>query len=196
MDGAGPGRPARLVHAVPDVAPHQQERAGRGEGAPNNHGSWFAAQTAALALFVGDTATARTIVAAVPARIGWQITPAGDQPIELERTRSYHYSGFNVEALSRLAEMGRLVGVDLWRYQAPEGGSLRRAIDHLARYAASPKDWPGQQLDAVDLDGLLISFRRAQHAWGDATYAPVLRQLPADVVRTDRSALLYPDAAR
>jgi hypothetical protein len=161
--------------------------------ARNNHGSWFAAQTAALALYAGDSATARTIIEGVRPRIGWQITPAGTQPIELERTRSYHYSNFNVEALSRLAEMGRHVGVDLWRYQAPEGGSLRRAIDHLAAHAAEPSTWPGRQIDAVELDALLLSFRRAQAAWSDTTYAPVLRRLPATLVSADRSALLYPD---
>ncbi|MGZ8467870.1 MAG: alginate lyase family protein [Gemmatirosa sp.] len=162
--------------------------------AKNNHGSWFAAQTAALALFAGDTASVRTIVEGARTRIGAQITPAGDQPIELERTRSFHYSNFNVEALTRLAEMGRHVGVDLWRYQAPEGGSLRRAIDHLAKYAAQPAQWPGRQIDAVEPDALVHTFRRAQYAWGEAVYADVLRRLPEPVVRTDRSALLYPDA--
>ncbi|GLC23720.1 alginate lyase family protein [Roseisolibacter agri] len=164
------------------------------QAARNNHGSWYAAQTAALALFAGDTAGARAIIEGAKPRIGWQITPAGDQPIELERTRSYHYSNFNVEALTRLAEMGRHVGVDLWRYQAPEGGSLRKAVDHLARHAADPKTWPGQQIDAVDLDLLVLTFRRAQHAWSDAPYADVLRKLPAKLVQEDRSALLYPDA--
>jgi hypothetical protein len=161
--------------------------------AKNNHGSWYAAQTAAYALFTGDTALARTIVAEIPARIGAQITAAGEQPIELERTRSMHYAGFNTEALARLAEMGRHVGVDLWRYEAPEGGSLRRALDHLARYAPEPAKWPGRQIDPVELDLLVIQFRRAQTAWGDATYAPTLRRLPAELVRRDRSALLYPD---
>jgi len=163
--------------------------------ARNNHGSWYAAQLAALSMYAGDTATARALVLEAKPRIGWQITPAGEQPIEMERTRSYHYSGFNVEALSRLAEVGHTLGIDLWTYEAPEGGSLRKAIDHLARYAPAPKTWPGQQLDDVDLDLLLVSFRRAQMAWHDTTYAATLRALPAALVREDRSALLWPDVA-
>jgi len=102
--------------------------------AKNNHGSWYAAQTGALALFIGDSASARDIANEAKARIGWQITPAGEQPLELERTKSMHYSGFNIEALSRVAEIGTRFGVDLWNYQAPEGGSLRKAIDNLAKY--------------------------------------------------------------
>ena len=104
-----------------------------------------------------------------------------------------HYSAFNVEALSRLAEMGRQVGVDLWGYQAPEGGSLRRAIDHLARYAPDQKKWPGQQIDEVSLDNLVIHLRRGNAAWGAGTYSAALRALPAKDVREDRSALLYPE---
>lgn len=165
------------------------------QAAKNNHGSWFAAQTAAYALFVGDTAKARDIVSAAKSRIGWQIRPDGQQPIELERTRSMHYSGFNVEALSRLAEIGRKVGVDLWNYRAPEGGSLIVAIDNLARYLGTGQKWPGQQIDEVSLDLMLIHFRRADYALRTPRYAPVLKRLPHDVVARDRSALLYPDPA-
>ncbi len=161
--------------------------------AKNNHGSWFAAQTAAYAIFVGDTATARRIIEDVKPRIGAQITPAGDQPAELERTRSLHYSAFNIEALSRLAEMGRGLGIDLWHYQAPEGGSLRKAIDHVAQFTIDPSKWPGQQIDKEPLDLLIIHLRRANTVYGGATYAAILGKLPAEVVRTDRSALSYPD---
>jgi hypothetical protein len=164
--------------------------------AKNNHGSWYAAQVATLSLFSGDTAIARQLVNEAKPRIGWQIKPDGSQPIELERTRSYHYSGFNVEALSRLAEVGRQLGVDLWTYQAPEGGSLRKAIDHLARYAPAPKTWPGQQIDDVDLDLLLISFRRAMYEWKDTSYAATLAKLDPKLVTEDRSALLYPAPRR
>lgn len=163
------------------------------QAAKNNHGSWFAAQTAAYALYTGDTALARVIIEEVRPRIGAQITADGQQPIELLRTQSMHYAAFNIEALSRLAEMGRHVGVDLWGYEAPTGGSIRRAIDHLAAHVASPSTWPGQQIVAIDLPEMLIHLRRAGTVYGGAVYGDVLRRLPAAVVSTDRSALLYPD---
>jgi hypothetical protein len=161
--------------------------------AKNNHGSWFAAQTAAYALFVGDTMTARRIIDEVKARIGAQITPRGEQPTELERTRSFHYSLFNIEALSRVAEMGRKLGVDLWGYEAPEGGSLRKAIDHVAQYAVNPGAWPGEQIDKEPVESVIIHLRRANTVYGDRTYSPILRKLPPALVSADRSALLYPD---
>jgi hypothetical protein len=160
--------------------------------APNNHGSWYAAQTATLALFIGDTALTQSIVSDAKARIGAQIKSDGHQPIELERTRSMHYSGFNADALSRLAELGRYVGVDLWSYQAPEGGSLRRAIDHLAEYVSHPKDWPGKQIDPVDPDFIVEVLRRTQTAFGAPIYASTLAKLPSSLVAESRSALLYP----
>jgi hypothetical protein len=164
--------------------------------AKNNHGSWYAAQVASLALFTGDSATARTLAEEAKARIGWQVMPNGDQPFELERTRSLHYSSFNVEALSRLAEVGRKVGVDLWHYQAPEGGSLRIAIDHLAKFAADPKSWPGKQIDEAPTELFVIHLRRGDVVFPGAPYLAVLRTLPADDVQQDRSALLYPDPAQ
>jgi hypothetical protein len=133
------------------------------------------------------------LVAEAKPRIGWQIRPNGEQPTELERTRSFHYSGFNVEALSRLAAVGRALGTDLWRYQAPEGGSLRRAVDRLAQYAPDPKRWPGQQIDDVDQDLLLVSFRRADAMLGEPAYLATIRALPPSLTTTDRSALVWPD---
>lgn len=177
----------RWLRESPNGAHERQAR--------NNHGSWYAAQVAAIALYVGDTTAARETIGAIPARIGAQITVAGEQPIENERTRSMHYAGFNIEALSRLAEMGRTLGIDLWRHEAPEGGSLRRAVDHVAKYVADPAKWPGRQIDPIETELFVIHLRRAMAALPDTDYTAVLAALPQDLVRRDRSILLYPPAS-
>jgi hypothetical protein len=159
--------------------------------APNNHGSWYAAQTATLALFSGDTALARSIAEEAKERIGKQIKPDGSQPTELERTRSFHYSGFNTDALTRLAEVGRRVGVDLWHFEAPTQGSIRRAVDHLADFVYRPKEWPGDQIDTVEPDFIVEIMRRTQGALG-VSYAATFAKLDSKLVRESRSALLYP----
>ena len=163
--------------------------------AKNNHGSWFAAQTAAYALFAGDTATAKAIIDGVKARIGAQIKADGAQPEELARTRSFHYERFNIEALGRVAEMGRHVGVDLWSYTAPEGGSLRVALDRVARYAGRERDWPGQQIDAVDPELLAEVLRRGRVALGEHAYSAALARLPSAVIADDKTVLMYPPPA-
>lgn len=159
--------------------------------AKNNHGSWFAAQTAAYALYAGDSASTREIIGGIRARIGAQISPEGNQAEELLRTRSYHYSIFNIEALARLAEMGRWVGVDLWSYSAPTGGSLRAAVNRLAPFVDRQKDWPDKQLDPVSVEQLLGTFRRARVGLNEPALDTILARLPASETRVHRSTLLF-----
>ena len=161
------------------------------KAAKNNHGSWYAAQTSAYALFAGDSALTREIIGDVKARIGWQIQPDGKQPEELARTRSYHYSNFNIDALSRIAEMGRWVGIDLWNFKSPNGGSLVAALDRMAPFVDRQNEWPDPQLDPVKADLLLDTFRKARLALGDAKYDDVVAKLPARDANSDRSLLLY-----
>ena len=67
-------------------------------------------------------------------RISVQIEADGKQPLELERTTSWQYSVFNLEALTKLGILGEKVGVDLWNYENPEGGSIRKALDFVLPY--------------------------------------------------------------
>lgn len=163
--------------------------------AKNNHGSWYDAQTASLALFVGDTTRAKEIIEGAKARIASQIRPDGSQPEEMGRTRSLHYSAFNVEALSRLAEMGRHVGVDLWGYQAPGGGSIRSALDRVAPFADPKREWEGNQIKDEPADLLLLNLRRARATFNDPRYNQYLTLIPEEEAQKDVSLLLYPDSS-
>ena len=165
--------------------------------AQNNHGTWYDAQVVALALFAGDTALARaTLEASRTRRVAAQIMPDGKQPFELARTRSLGYSVMNLEALCRLAELGRQVGVDLWSYRSPRGGSIRKALDYVAPYADPAITWPGEQITANGPDFLVLLLQRARVAFGrgDAAthYGALLQRIPGDVVRSHRAQLLYP----
>lgn len=117
---------------------------GRDEGAArNNHGVFYDAQVAALALFVGDTARAREALdVRARARISEQIGRDGGQPLELERTRPLHYSVFTLDAFTMLAEMARHVNVDLWHFESPVGASIARALRFVAPYAPAPDTFP------------------------------------------------------
>jgi hypothetical protein len=100
--------------------------------AQNNHGTFMDMLTAGTALYTGQPAVAEDIVErAKAARIDHQIAADGSQPEEVARTRTYHYSTFNLVALTRLAQIGRHVGVDLWGYTNPQGGSIFKAVDFL-----------------------------------------------------------------
>ena len=164
-------------------------------GAHNNHGTWYDAQVAALALFTGDTVLARsTLASARTRRIGAQITADGRQPYELARTRSLAYSAMNLEGLCRLAELARHVGVDLWSYRSPRGGgSIRKALDYLAPYADPRRKWPGRQITPVEPDLLVLPLEQARLVYRDARYDALLRQIPEEAVRSHRAQLLYPE---
>ncbi|MEV7868743.1 alginate lyase family protein [Streptomyces sp. NPDC088124] len=116
--------------------------------AENNHGTFMDMQVAALALATGDRALARrTVLDARAKRIDVQIAADGSQPQELARTRSWHYSTFNLVAYARLAATGRQVGVDLWRYEGPQGQNLRKAVRQLLPTATGAAPWPHPELE-------------------------------------------------
>jgi hypothetical protein len=164
------------------------------EATKNNHGTWYDVQVTSLALFVGDTTEARAAVARGRERIEKQILPDGRQPEELRRTRSLSYSVFNVDAHTRLAELARFVGVDLWHYRSPAGGSLRAALLFLAPYADDSTPWPGQQITPVEPRELLGALRRADAPLADTTLRGAIEKVSPSIRASDRSRLLYPDA--
>lgn len=122
---------------------------GRQEAAAaNNHGTFYDLLLAGLASATGDRELARRTVRDVgPRRIAPQIASDGGQPQELARTRSWHYSTFDLVAYTRLAAIGRHVGVDLWAYRGPDGQSLFKAVDHLLPAATGAAPWPHPELE-------------------------------------------------
>ena len=166
------------------------------QAAKNNHGSWYDAQTAALALFLGRPALTRRIVdASKTRRIAVQIRPDGRQPLEEARTRSLDYSIFNLEALMQLAELGQKVGVDLWTYQAPSGASIRHALDYLAAFADTTNKWHGEQITPIDGTRMLEVLRLGELVFKDLSYTALIARMPADRVQSNRIQLLYPSHA-
>ncbi|GAA3802419.1 alginate lyase family protein [Streptomyces chiangmaiensis] len=116
--------------------------------AENNHGTFYDMQLAALAYATGDEQLARrTVLDARAKRIDPQIAGDGSQPQELSRTRSWHYSTFDLVAYTRLAAIGRHIGVNLWAHQGPDGQSLFKAVDFLLPAATGAASWPYPELE-------------------------------------------------
>jgi hypothetical protein len=113
----------------------------------NNHGTYAAMQIAGLALALGQRDLALSMVRDKGEQlINSQIKADGTQPLELARTRSWHYSNYNLAALTRLATIGRHLGVNLWDYRGPDGQSLFGAVDFLLP-AATGTPWTLPELD-------------------------------------------------
>ena len=136
----------------------------------NNHETWYDVQVAALALFTDQDDLARRTLEGSRGRIARHIEPDGRQPRELERTRSWDYSIFNLRAFFDLAALGQRAGVDLWNHQTPDGRSLRRALDYLAPFAVGGTKWPDAQITPFRPSELHLLLRRAAVAWKEPKY--------------------------
>ena len=146
--------------------------------ATNNHGSFFDMQEAALALATGQKALATSIVkGAESKRLDVQLAADGSQPLELSRTTSYHYSNFNLLALTRLAQIGEHVGVDLWHYTTPAGGNLLKSVDFVVPAATGAAAWTYPELNFQAFAGNDV-IRAAADA-GDRTALKALPKLSA-----------------
>ncbi len=148
----------------------------------NNHETWYDVQVAGLALFTGRDDVARRTLEGVRTRIARQIEPDGRQPRELERTRSWDYSIFNLRAFFDLATVAQRGGVDLWSFETADGRSLRRAFDYLVPYAAGDRTWTAAQVTPFRPSELHSLLRRAAVAWK----APHYRELALKVGGGDR----------
>ncbi len=169
----------------------------------NNHSTWWAAQVAAFA----KLAEREDLLALSRKRfrtlIGEQLDAKGGFPDELERTKPYSYSLFNLEGYSVLAELASTPTENLWRYRGPRGG-LREAWDFMLPYMRDKSAWPYppdvQHYDEVPVAqvGLLL----AAEAFADSSYLGTWSRLPdarlsEEVDRTYplRQAVLWLSAA-
>ena len=136
----------------------------------NNHETWYDVQAAGLALYTGQRDVARTVLERSRQRIDRQFEPDGRQPRELERTRSYDYSEFNLTAFFNLALLGERAGVDLWNYRSTDGRSLRGGLDFLMPYAAGEKKWDFDQITPFRGSTISNILLRGADAWNEPKY--------------------------
>jgi hypothetical protein len=141
---------------------------GRDErAAKNNHGTWYLAQVIAMARYAGRDELARQLCEEAKPRIAAQIRTDGGQPEEIRRVDGLGYSRFNLEAHAVIARHARALGIDLWNYTAPNGVSLRKALDFLRPYNQAPEKWPTSQNEKLPkgfLDALIAEADAAKPA--------------------------------
>ncbi|MGF1701622.1 alginate lyase family protein [Photobacterium makurazakiensis] len=170
---------------------------------PNNHGTWMQAQIAGIAYYLGREDIAKVAVANTKWRIREQLDSKGTQPEELARTRGYHYSYFNLDAMAYLAQLGDKMGVDIWNHDY-RGRNMKSGIDYVAQFQKA-EEWPHKDNDVkkgrFQTYRMLTVYRKADLAWGTNHYDDVIKQIGfgnADLsnlsqVWAERDAyLLYP----
>lgn len=159
----------------------------------NNHGTWYDVQVALLALATQRTEIAREILQAAPTkRFAEHIAPDGKQPHELERTRSFSYSCYNLQAMFDLATLGERVDLDVWDWRGENGASLQRALEFLAPYAAPENKWTWPQVVANDGSQLLELLRRGAMHFPDANWQGAIKNAEKTAAKAARLRLLWP----
>ena len=149
----------------------------------NNHATWYDAQLCALALYTGDPRIVGKVAEeARECRIATQIEPDGSQPHELARSRSLSYTQMNTIAFMSIAHFAEAVEVDLWRYETPDGRSIRKAVDFLVPYAVKGERWTWQQITEHDSASFVGLLKRAAIGFKDPSYLEYIEYLPSSAV--------------
>ena len=154
---------------------------GRDEAAAkNNHGTFYDVQIADYALFVGKKELTKTILeTAKTKRIALQVDTNGEQPLELERTKSWDYSVMNLDGLMQLAILGESVGVDLWNFKTAKSGGIRQASEFLYQFKDNEKNWKHEQIELLKIEKIYPLMRRAADVYTDKNYRKILSFIPS-----------------
>nr|WP_299242361.1 alginate lyase family protein [uncultured Halomonas sp.] len=159
------------------------------EQADNNHGTWYDAQVVAFALFTDQPELARKQLAITQQRIADQFDAQGRQPEELERTRPWHYSNFNLEAYARLVDYAGRLGLSQWQDTNVER-ALRRGFNFVAEHALQDESWPYEELDGFEPGTALGAMMAAALLFNE----PAITQAAAQLAKQQPGAveqLLY-----
>ncbi|MGB7159363.1 MAG: alginate lyase family protein [Tepidisphaeraceae bacterium] len=156
----------------------ESEQGKKEQAAPNNHGTFWGVQTATYALYLDDAELAKKIILKHGRdRIAKQIEPDGRQPEELERTKAFDYSRFNILAHEELAMLGQRVGLDLWTYQTDDGRSLRKAIDWMLPFMTGERKWEYKQISPPKMKEAATVLRRAANAYDEPKYEQAIAKM-------------------
>ena len=111
--------------------------------AKNNHGTCWVMQVAEFARLAGNrdlTDYCRTRFKTV--LLPNQMAADGSFPLELRRTKPYGYSLFNLDAMATVCQILSTPGDNLWKFELPDGRTMKKAMEFMVPYIANKKSWP------------------------------------------------------
>lgn len=162
--------------------------------AENNHGTCWVMQAASFARLTGN----REVMEFCRQRykdvlLPEQMAADGSFPRELDRTKPYGYSLFNLDAMTMICQILSVPEDDLWEYETADGRSIKKGIMFLYPYVADKAAWPYEP-DVMYWDNWPVAHpflvfgaraygnRRWLETWKALDHAPeveeVVRNLP------------------
>ena len=112
----------------------------------NNHGTCWAATASSMAVLTDN----QDVIALCKDRfknvlLPDQMAANGSFPLELERTKPYGYSLFNLDAFFNVAQILSTPEDNLFEFETPDGRSLKKAIEFIYPYIKNKSEWPYDQ---------------------------------------------------
>jgi len=149
----------------------------------NNHAVAFYLQLAVYADFTGDEAKlALCRKQFKEVFVPGQMALDGSFPLELERTKPYGYSIFQLDNMTLLCQVLSTEADNLWAFELPDGRGIRKAVEYLFPFLADKSTWPLKP-DVQAWDGWparqpVLLF--AGLAFDEEKYLDLWKKLPAD----------------
>ncbi|HTH82293.1 MAG TPA: alginate lyase family protein [Mucilaginibacter sp.] len=108
----------------------------------NNHATCWAMQVASFAKLCNDEPMLDSLrLRYKTVLLPNQMAVDGSFPLELERTKPYGYSIFNLDAMVMLCQILSTPKDDLWSYQTADGKSIKKGISYLYPFIADKRKW-------------------------------------------------------
>lgn len=154
----------------------------------NNHSVAYDVQSCGIAYFIGNDEFVKSKVDEMPQRrIDPMIEVDGSQPHELIRTKAFSYSVSNLRNFFDVGELGLKVGVNIFDYVNPKGGSLQKSLDYLISYIGHEEDWPYEQISGWEQTennlGLLV--RKAAIIYENKAYLSLWEETFSEKLKDD-----------
>ena len=109
----------------------------------NNHGTWCHAQLATYARLVGNEQVLQLCLDRYKeVLLPHQMAADGSFPLELERTKPYSYSLFNLDATAFLAWILSDKSFDVWNFSLNDGRGLKKGLEFIYPYLIDKNTWP------------------------------------------------------
>lgn len=108
----------------------------------NNHATCWVMQVAAFAHLTGNQTLMNDCRTRFKTVLLRQMAPDGSFPRELQRTKPYGYSLFNLEAMATTCQILSTTEDDLWTFELPDGRGMRKAMAFMVPYIKDKQSWP------------------------------------------------------
>ena len=71
-----------------------------------------------------------------------QMAEDGSFPMELDRTKPYGYSLFNIDAMAMVCQILSIPSDNLWQFTLTDGRGMQRGMEYIFPYIADKSKWP------------------------------------------------------